>query len=76
MACPGRDSSKSCYSFVYVPALVRVPREPVRALARLAAVPRAVGARDSRVPAAAAILERGLGVRSGLGTLDQVLGVQ
>ena len=58
MACPGRDSSKICYSFVYVPALVRVPREPVRALARLAAVPRAVDARNARVSTAAAISER------------------
>ena len=35
-----------------------VPREPVRALAFLAAVARAVDARDARVAAAAAISER------------------
>ena len=39
-------------------ALVLVPREPVRALARLAAVPLAVDARHARVPAAATISER------------------
>ena len=39
-------------------ALVLVPRGPVRALARLAAVSWAVDARDARVPAAAAIGER------------------
>ena len=47
-------------------ALVFVPRGPVRALAGLAAVPRAVDARDARVPAAAAIGERMRRVRSGL----------
>ena len=63
----GRESiTKIFLVLVCAPALVHVAREPVRALARLAAKPGAVGARNACVPAAAAILERGLGVRSGL----------
>ena len=41
-------------------ALVLVPRGPVRALARLAAVSRPVFARDARLPATTAIGERSL----------------
>ena len=45
-------------------ALVLVPRGPVRALARLAAVSRPVYARDEQVPAAPAIGERSLRERT------------
>ncbi len=53
-----RDLSSTKIVLLLSRALVHVPREPVRALARLAAVPRAVDARNARVPAAAAISER------------------
>ena len=55
---PRARYTKNFLLLVCARALFLVPREPVRALARLAAVPRAVDVRDARVPAAAAISER------------------
>ena len=57
----------ACQNTIFLPfpgarrALIHVPREPVRALAFLAAVARPVDARDGRMPATTAVGERSRG---------------